>query len=165
MIWITCGAFLSISLLWNHGSPPFYENILKIWKCVNSNQARSIFGFTMEDSMGKVFVVTIVMDCNKCLLGGVSGNWSCSCIFYFFSPCLREQAWYSLPNSMRNRPGNVYTAITRFRIHTFVWPEMLRHVLNSQNQHWYILHSYLLYRLSSTEHIYEISGSSVENGC
>lgn len=37
----------------NTFSPPFYENILKIWKCVNTNQARSIFGFTPEDSMGK----------------------------------------------------------------------------------------------------------------
>lgn len=34
-------------------SPSFYENILKIWKLVTLNQARSIFGFTGEDSMGK----------------------------------------------------------------------------------------------------------------
>uniref|UniRef100_A0A0K0ET40 Tryptophan--tRNA ligase, cytoplasmic n=1 Tax=Strongyloides stercoralis TaxID=6248 RepID=A0A0K0ET40_STRER len=33
--------------------PAFYENILKIWKVVTNNQARSIFGFTGEDSMGK----------------------------------------------------------------------------------------------------------------
>ncbi|CAO4382502.1 unnamed protein product [Caenorhabditis nigoni] len=33
--------------------PPFYENIVKIWKVVNANQARSIFGFTPEDCMGK----------------------------------------------------------------------------------------------------------------
>ncbi|PIO70646.1 tryptophan--tRNA ligase, partial [Teladorsagia circumcincta] len=33
--------------------PPFYENICKIWKVVTGNQARAIFGFTPEDSMGK----------------------------------------------------------------------------------------------------------------
>ncbi|KAK0409779.1 hypothetical protein QR680_004751 [Steinernema hermaphroditum] len=33
--------------------PPFYENILKIWKVVTNNQARAIFGFCGEDSMGK----------------------------------------------------------------------------------------------------------------
>ncbi|KAF1754205.1 hypothetical protein GCK72_020765 [Caenorhabditis remanei] len=33
--------------------PPFYENIVKIWKTVNANQTRSIFGFTPEDCMGK----------------------------------------------------------------------------------------------------------------
>lgn len=33
--------------------PAFYENVLKIWKLVTNNQARSIFGFTGEDSMGK----------------------------------------------------------------------------------------------------------------
>ncbi|GMR59013.1 hypothetical protein PMAYCL1PPCAC_29208, partial [Pristionchus mayeri] len=33
--------------------PPFYENIVKIWKCVTGNQARAIFGFVGEDSMGK----------------------------------------------------------------------------------------------------------------
>lgn len=33
--------------------PPFYENILKVWKVVTNNQARSIFGFSGEDSMGK----------------------------------------------------------------------------------------------------------------
>ncbi|GMR35353.1 hypothetical protein PMAYCL1PPCAC_05548, partial [Pristionchus mayeri] len=32
---------------------PFYENIVKIWKYVTGNQARSIFGFIGEDSMGK----------------------------------------------------------------------------------------------------------------
>lgn len=33
--------------------PPFYENIVKIWKVVNTNQARAIFGFTPEDCLGK----------------------------------------------------------------------------------------------------------------
>ncbi|CEF61908.1 Tryptophan--tRNA ligase, cytoplasmic [Strongyloides ratti] len=33
--------------------PPFYENVVKVWKVVTNNQARSIFGFTGEDSMGK----------------------------------------------------------------------------------------------------------------
>ncbi|CAG9537943.1 unnamed protein product [Cercopithifilaria johnstoni] len=33
--------------------PSFFTNILKIWKLVTLNQARSIFGFTGEDSMGK----------------------------------------------------------------------------------------------------------------
>ncbi|CAB3396588.1 unnamed protein product [Caenorhabditis bovis] len=33
--------------------PAFYENIVKVWKVVNANQARSIFGFTPEDCMGK----------------------------------------------------------------------------------------------------------------
>ncbi|KAH7700666.1 tryptophanyl-tRNA synthetase, partial [Aphelenchoides avenae] len=33
--------------------PAFYENVLKIWKVVTNNQARSIFGFSGEDSMGK----------------------------------------------------------------------------------------------------------------
>ncbi|GMT10580.1 hypothetical protein PFISCL1PPCAC_1877, partial [Pristionchus fissidentatus] len=33
--------------------PPFYENIVRIWKYVTGNQARSIFGFIGEDSMGK----------------------------------------------------------------------------------------------------------------
>ncbi|CAL2047572.1 CBN-WARS-1 protein [Caenorhabditis brenneri] len=33
--------------------PPFYENVVKIWKVVNTNQGRSIFGFTPEDCMGK----------------------------------------------------------------------------------------------------------------
>jgi tryptophanyl-tRNA synthetase len=33
--------------------PAFYENILKIWKVVTNNQARAIFGFKGEDSMGK----------------------------------------------------------------------------------------------------------------
>uniref|UniRef100_A0AC34RHW9 Tryptophan--tRNA ligase n=1 Tax=Panagrolaimus sp. JU765 TaxID=591449 RepID=A0AC34RHW9_9BILA len=33
--------------------PPFYENVLKIWKVVTNNQAKSIFGFTGEDCMGK----------------------------------------------------------------------------------------------------------------
>lgn len=37
-----------------HYSAPFYENIVKIWKCVTGNQARAIFGFVGEDSMGKV---------------------------------------------------------------------------------------------------------------
>lgn len=30
-----------------------YENVVKIWKCVTTNQSRAIFGFTNEDSMGK----------------------------------------------------------------------------------------------------------------
>ncbi|KAI1717139.1 tRNA synthetases class I (W and y) domain-containing protein [Ditylenchus destructor] len=30
-----------------------YENVLKIWKFVTTNQTRAIFGFTNEDSMGK----------------------------------------------------------------------------------------------------------------
>jgi tryptophanyl-tRNA synthetase len=34
-------------------SPPFYQNVLKIWKCVTNNQSRAIFGFSGEDSMGK----------------------------------------------------------------------------------------------------------------
>uniref|UniRef100_A0A0N4ZQ81 Tryptophan--tRNA ligase, cytoplasmic n=1 Tax=Parastrongyloides trichosuri TaxID=131310 RepID=A0A0N4ZQ81_PARTI len=34
-------------------NPAFYRNVLKIWKVVTNNQARSIFGFTGEDSMGK----------------------------------------------------------------------------------------------------------------
>ncbi|VDM39647.1 unnamed protein product [Toxocara canis] len=33
--------------------PPFFENVLRIWKLVTNNQARAIFGFTGEDSMGK----------------------------------------------------------------------------------------------------------------
>lgn len=33
--------------------PAFYENVVKIWKVVNTNQGRSIFGFTPEDCMGK----------------------------------------------------------------------------------------------------------------
>ncbi|KHJ92294.1 putative tryptophan--tRNA ligase [Oesophagostomum dentatum] len=33
--------------------PPFYQNVVKIWKCVTTNQGRAIFGFTPEDSMGK----------------------------------------------------------------------------------------------------------------
>ncbi|TKR70703.1 hypothetical protein L596_022692 [Steinernema carpocapsae] len=33
--------------------PAFYENILKVWRVVTNNQARSIFGFCGEDSMGK----------------------------------------------------------------------------------------------------------------
>uniref|UniRef100_F1KZR6 Tryptophan--tRNA ligase, cytoplasmic n=1 Tax=Ascaris suum TaxID=6253 RepID=F1KZR6_ASCSU len=33
--------------------PPFFENVLKIWKLVTNNQARAIFGFTGDDSMGK----------------------------------------------------------------------------------------------------------------
>ncbi|VDN08337.1 unnamed protein product [Thelazia callipaeda] len=33
--------------------PAFFTNIVKIWKLVTLNQARSIFGFTGEDSMGK----------------------------------------------------------------------------------------------------------------
>uniref|UniRef100_A0A158P871 Tryptophan--tRNA ligase, cytoplasmic n=1 Tax=Angiostrongylus cantonensis TaxID=6313 RepID=A0A158P871_ANGCA len=33
--------------------PPFYENICKIWKVVTGNQAKAIFGFTPNDSMGK----------------------------------------------------------------------------------------------------------------
>ncbi|PAV86277.1 hypothetical protein WR25_10680 [Diploscapter pachys] len=33
--------------------PPFYENVVKVWKCVTTNQSRAIFGFTNEDSMGK----------------------------------------------------------------------------------------------------------------
>ncbi|KIH45895.1 tryptophan--tRNA ligase [Ancylostoma duodenale] len=33
--------------------PPFYENVVKIWKVVTGNQGRAIFGFTPEDSMGK----------------------------------------------------------------------------------------------------------------
>ncbi|VDK63187.1 unnamed protein product [Anisakis simplex] len=34
--------------------PAFYENVLKVWKLVTYNQARAIFGFTNEDSIGKV---------------------------------------------------------------------------------------------------------------
>jgi len=34
-------------------NPAFYQNVLKVWKVVTNNQARSIFGFTGEDSMGK----------------------------------------------------------------------------------------------------------------
>jgi len=33
--------------------PAFYENILKVWRVVTNNQARAIFGFCGEDSMGK----------------------------------------------------------------------------------------------------------------
>uniref|UniRef100_A0A7E4VZY3 Tryptophan--tRNA ligase, cytoplasmic n=2 Tax=Panagrellus redivivus TaxID=6233 RepID=A0A7E4VZY3_PANRE len=33
--------------------PAFYNNILKVWKVVTINQARAIFGFVGEDSMGK----------------------------------------------------------------------------------------------------------------
>uniref|UniRef100_A0A914UYR9 Tryptophan--tRNA ligase, cytoplasmic n=1 Tax=Plectus sambesii TaxID=2011161 RepID=A0A914UYR9_9BILA len=33
--------------------PAFYKNILRIWKVVTNNQARAIFGFSGEDSMGK----------------------------------------------------------------------------------------------------------------
>ncbi|CAJ0573091.1 unnamed protein product, partial [Mesorhabditis spiculigera] len=33
--------------------PPFYENIVKVWKCVTNNQARAIFGYSGEDPMGK----------------------------------------------------------------------------------------------------------------
>ncbi|CAD6193408.1 unnamed protein product [Caenorhabditis auriculariae] len=33
--------------------PPFYENVVKVWKVVNNNQARAIFGFTPEDNLGK----------------------------------------------------------------------------------------------------------------
>ncbi|CAK5058646.1 unnamed protein product [Meloidogyne enterolobii] len=32
----------------------FYENVLRIWKVVTNNQARAIFGFTGEDSIGKI---------------------------------------------------------------------------------------------------------------
>uniref|UniRef100_A0A1I7T6A1 Tryptophan--tRNA ligase, cytoplasmic n=1 Tax=Caenorhabditis tropicalis TaxID=1561998 RepID=A0A1I7T6A1_9PELO len=32
---------------------PFYENVVKVWKVVNTNQARAIFGFTPEDCLGK----------------------------------------------------------------------------------------------------------------
>ena len=49
-------------------SPPFYKNVVRIWKAVTCNQvsaslrlfmlcmlqARAIFGFVGEDSMGKV---------------------------------------------------------------------------------------------------------------
>ena len=38
-------------------SPPFYENVVKVWKCVTTNQSRAIFGFTNEDSMGKVITM------------------------------------------------------------------------------------------------------------
>jgi tryptophanyl-tRNA synthetase len=34
-------------------SPAFYANILRVWRAVTTNQARAIFGFTGEDSMGK----------------------------------------------------------------------------------------------------------------
>ncbi|CAI4223620.1 unnamed protein product [Auanema sp. JU1783] len=33
--------------------PPFYENVCKIWKLVNYNQAQNIFGFSSEDPIGK----------------------------------------------------------------------------------------------------------------
>ncbi|CAJ0946615.1 unnamed protein product, partial [Mesorhabditis belari] len=33
--------------------PPFYENIVKIWKTVTNNQARAIFGYSGEDPIGK----------------------------------------------------------------------------------------------------------------
>lgn len=33
--------------------PAFYQTVLKVWKVVTNNQARSIFGFSGEDSIGK----------------------------------------------------------------------------------------------------------------
>jgi len=34
--------------------PAFYQNVLRIWRLVTHNQARAIFGFTADDSIGKI---------------------------------------------------------------------------------------------------------------
>ncbi|KAJ7973594.1 Tryptophan--tRNA ligase, cytoplasmic [Quillaja saponaria] len=54
---IACGFDISKTFIFsdfNHVGGAFYENMVKVSKCVTLNQAFAIFGFTGEDHIGKV---------------------------------------------------------------------------------------------------------------
>lgn len=54
-LYVVCKSFFDSNNHWSDCvfSKPFYQNVLRVWNSVTNNQARAIFGFVGEDSMGK----------------------------------------------------------------------------------------------------------------